>query len=165
VHALVPPAGRSLKPRRRRQREKERQLHFELTLSASRAKSLLRAEDRIAVELAIRPAGVAPAVVAGTLRHLYRESAEGTSHSCTTSYDGVSASLSGMLTKGAGRRQIAMAIAWLKSRNWLEVLSGGPGGGCYAIQWQQINADVDAVRTGPSISAESPREQCGTVDR
>jgi hypothetical protein len=136
------------------------QREIDYTLAGHRARALFRAQDRIAVELAIRPAGVSAAIVAGTLGAVSRGSENGLKPSCTATYDGLASEVSKLHGKRASRRQVALAINWLKSREWLTVLSAGPGGGSYSIEWPKIEGDVDgeATHRAPSGADEGQQE-------
>jgi hypothetical protein len=125
---------------------------------------LYRATRWLTVELGIRPAGVSPAMVAGVLRAMFGEALEGGSSSCTTSYQRIAAELGAEQGKQPARRQVALAVAWLKGRGWVDVLNQGPGGGSYTIQWPQLSADLDgeATHSGPTgADSRQVREGCG----
>jgi hypothetical protein len=129
----------------------QKQLDF--SLSGHRARLLMRLEGIVADELSERPAGVSAAIVAGTLRAMYRESDDGARPSCTTRYQDVAK------FTGSSRRQVAAAIKWLKSREWLDVLSAGPSRGVYAVQWPRIEADL--AGGAPPVGRKSARERVG----
>jgi hypothetical protein len=118
----------------------DRQKRLDFTLSGHRARLLLRAESWIGAETRAHRAGVSASVVAGVLRTMYRVSDDGLRPSCTGSYGEFAATLD------ASRSQVAEAIKWLKAREWLDVLTAGPRGGVYAVQWPRIEEQVSEER-------------------